>query len=237
MAITKDNLQRCKEQTSSLYIHVKPSHIMGAHIHEEGNTLTSVTNFFRKVRNIGIDRIITTYRPNVLARKVSSYEQLQYRALKGQIKLVPFQSADAVLKGMAGSAKMYNRGYEAMVKSGIIPHFYKFTDATFRTCETIKKITTYMNCDGAFICREKDGQTAISHRQKSLGERIRNEELAQNITDTLTGTPYEWMLNLSENSWPSGVEWPLESMPIPEMILRRKPLPQSYLDITANLLL
>jgi hypothetical protein len=236
MAITKDNLQRCKEQTSSLYIHVKPSHIMGAHIHEEGNTLTSVTNFFRKVRNIGIDRIITTYRPNVLARKVSSYELFWSHVKEGQT-FVPFQSADAVLKGMAGSAKMYNTGYEAMVKSGIIPHFYKFTDATFRTCETIKKITTYMNCDGAFICREVDGQMKTSHRQKSLGERIRNEELAQNITDTLTGTPYEWMLNLSENSWPSGVEWPLESMPIPEMILRRKPLPQSYLDITANLLL
>ena len=64
-----------------------------------------------------------------------------------------------------------------------------------------------------------------------------SEELAQNITDVLTGTPYEWMLDLSATSWPSDVEWPLESMPIPEMILRRKPLPQSYVDLALNLLL
>jgi hypothetical protein len=47
-----------------------------------------------------------------------------------------------------------------------------------------------------------------------LSQRI-GQDAARNITASLKGTPYEWMLDVAANEWPKGVKRPLSSMPMP----------------------
>ena len=111
----------------------------------------------------------------------------------------------------------FDRSYVAAVMAGYDVHYYTFVDVVTKTCETIEQILrNHIGCTEYTRCEESTTHTsgARVHRTQTLAERI-GSEAALNITLTLRGSPYEWMLNTSAMEWPEDVVRPLSSMPMP----------------------
>ena len=186
-------------------LHVKPEHL------KEVNPRL----FFQMAKQAGFRQILTTYRDNVLARDVSSYELGRaddhggYEA--NQI------SWDNWFHYLRQRTTQYNRAYVAAKQNDFDIHFYAFDELLRDSCSSLKQMVQKMGCAGpSFNCGNiVSKHTETSHRNVSLENRLPARD-TRSLRKQLSGTNAEWMLDLSAVVWPANVPRPIPLTPIPE---------------------
>jgi hypothetical protein len=127
-----------------------------------------------------------------------------------------FNSNHALAEILSNAVQIFDRSYVGALMAGYDVHYYSFTDVVTSTCKTIKHIVRdYIGCtDYRRDCAKEVTHTHTSHLKAPLPRRI-GKDAARNITASLKGTPFEWMLDVAANEWPKDVKRPLSSMPLP----------------------
>uniref|UniRef100_A0A7S2SV38 Uncharacterized protein n=1 Tax=Rhizochromulina marina TaxID=1034831 RepID=A0A7S2SV38_9STRA len=223
-----DKLKSCMRwygKSGGVFIHVKPWHIILAQ--KEGR-LSDPESFFRVAKAAGFSQVVASFRDNQLAREVSSYEQ-SVHYIKGKTKVAhkgeEHFSGHNIVEAFRKDVSKYNRCVNAAHNAGLPLLFFDFDYVTHNLCAATKQIVQASvasirdanrgsgGCATPSFtkCHEIIGHTTISHRKRSLSGRI-GKEAAEYVTEQLTGTEFEWMLNLSATVWPAGT--PRSAIPI-----------------------
>jgi hypothetical protein len=202
-------------------VHVKEWHIEGWKVQgrSKPKTLRNSADFFQAAKKAGFTSVITSYRENILEKEISSYEL----AKKEHAKKVSnykghddFNTLKALKEIVTSTVPTYDRTYVGALMAGYDVGFYSFTDVVTHTCRTINKVVKeFIGCsDYRRGCNKEISHTQTSHLKASLSQRI-GKDAARNITASLKGTPFEWMLDVAANEWPKDVKRPLSSIPMP----------------------
>ena len=196
-------------------MHVKQWHIEGWRVAGRGSpgTLLNSADFFQAAKRHGFTRVITSYRENLLEKEISSYELSTKMSKKDSHK---FNAKNTLTEIVSNAVQIYDRPYVGALMAGYDIHYYSFTDVVTRTCKTINHVVKdFIGCtDYRKKCEKEVSHTQTSHLKAPLTQRI-GKGAARNMTISLKGTPYEWMLDVTANEWPKDVVRPLSSMPMP----------------------
>jgi hypothetical protein len=191
-----------------VWIHVKPEHI---HLdHSSGASLKTPEEFFEAAHEAGFKVVATSFRDNQLAREISSFE-MKVGPSDSLIEQINQQQANVQLVAFFEmKIQEFNRGVQAAKTSrmAIVP--ITFSEIVEDVCGTGERVAAAAGC-AEFTCSEFDGHTDQSHHDRTLAGRVGNATAAL-IVKQLTGTPYEWMLDLDAITWPSNVARPIPPM-------------------------
>ena len=185
-------------------IHVKPEHL----VRFDDAELRTPFEFFRAAKRAGFKNVITTFRENMLDREISSYQQAVSR---GEAHL--FHTANFI-EYLEDLIELYNVAFGAALANDFNLATYPLSNLARDTCGVVQSLAmTALQCDAAkFACVEEQRQRGVS-TYGSMESRV-GHQAAEDLTEQLTGTPYEWMLNRNTTEWPSDVVRPFRSKPI-----------------------
>ena len=210
------SLQRCFEKyrdRGGVYIHVKPEHITLDEKQSRGNrrVIKSPEEFFSAAKSIGFRIVAVGWRDNQLAREISSFEMFAGKPGTPQQKF----DAEArkhftnrnMVKFFGFKTMLFNRGVIAARKNGLKIVPMSFNDIVKDVCGTSRRVAEAASCP-KFRCHIENGHTDKSHHDRGLEGRV-GKAAADHLVQELTGTAYEWMLDLEASEWPLGVPRPV----------------------------
>eukprot|EP00614_Pseudopedinella_elastica_P009628 CAMPEP_0172606686 /NCGR_PEP_ID=MMETSP1068-20121228/26893_1 /TAXON_ID=35684 /ORGANISM="Pseudopedinella elastica, Strain CCMP716" /LENGTH=206 /DNA_ID=CAMNT_0013409483 /DNA_START=600 /DNA_END=1220 /DNA_ORIENTATION=+ len=120
---------------------------------------------------------------------------------------VAMQKFGGLLATFEKVVKRQNRALAAAMANHFKIVSINFNDIVQDLCGTSRRIAYEASCP-VFHCRKEVSHTQTSHRKRTLDGRI-GPEAAGAVRIQLTGTPYEWMLDLGATSWPKGTARPV----------------------------
>mmetsp|Transcript_11949 Transcript_11949/g.23713 ORF Transcript_11949/g.23713 Transcript_11949/m.23713 type:complete len:348 (+) Transcript_11949:99-1142(+) len=189
------------------------------HSHADDSLLKTPEAFFSAAKEVGFGLVVTSFRDNQLARAVSSFE-LTGNTMKGTARFM----SQKLVASFEDDILEFNRAVSAAHATGFRVLAITFDEIVGDLCRTAKRIANAAGCSGAqdssqktstqkdgFACRVENGHTEQSHHGLDLVGRV-GAQAAQGIVRQLTGTPYEWMLDLNASSWPSGTPRPVSPL-------------------------
>ena len=216
------SLRRCFKK-GNFFTHIKPYHLTHARAtdkscrnkkssKEQGvsNTpgdcvnLNDTDSFFPAASRAGFGTVLTSFRENVLAMMVSSYE-LGERNRKRRRQ--PSKMFDFKLSYIEQKRRVYDKGLEAAAREGFLVEELSFHEITTDTCGAVSQFFSLM-ADHSAVTRferrkERTCKKFVSphvkssqgQRGKTLGQRV-GVRTAREIERMLRGSGHEWMLDL-----------------------------------------
>lgn len=206
-------MQKCIDQKGSKgwYLHVKPEHIQGRDTKGKHQVLNTPDDFFAAARDVGFVAVVLNFRDNQLARQISSFEMshgVGERFGPGTPEFLPDAHKSFVKTNMVSvfeeQAQLYNNAVLGAKRSGLHIEHLTFYNVTHNICRAAHVVAQVCAHCPEFKCTEDVRNFKAAAHKRTLDERVGPSAAASIITQ-LTGTSYEWMLDLSASSWPSDV--------------------------------
>jgi len=196
-----------------MFVMVKPSHITEgrgrwkrtADMGKDDTFVRNPDEFFRTSRDLGARFVVASRRENMLAQLISSYELTT--GFDGDHK-TDHKKFRNITGHFERSVNQYNDAVRGAMKAGfeILPT--SFNEIVGDLCGTTQRIAKAANCT-CYKCLQEVQHTGTSRREKTPENRIGRAAWAS-VKAQLSGTPYEWMLDLKASWWPKGVRRPIE---------------------------
>ena len=223
----QDCVRKAEARGKCAFIDVKPGHIDPKRLKKGRKDIHDQHTFWAAAKSAGFDSVSTTFRENVLAGHVSSEELAwakkypkkmvnnpkKHDLLPARLPTFTSNSVSAIDESIA----LYNDGYRAAVDHGLKPIYYSFSDFLSKPCDIMQMLSKRFSVSGLhpikFKCKVLTAQTDSSHPTWTLAQRI-GKKPAQRVTMYLTGSPYEWMLNLHTAQLPAGRHWKVDATPM-----------------------
>lgn len=221
---TTQRLKKCIKRDGYIYgAHIKPIHL------NRGTGPKDLTNPWMLMgsaaRKVGIELVVSVLRENFLARMVSDFD-LQFTEVgrhKGMQKgsqewldiADKFFLRRKLKQAFAEEFKRYKQGVKAARLKNISILEFTFADLTTDMCNVVQQIATAMRKLGwaAYLnrpemlenpaCQVLVGHTEVSDHKQDLAGRI-GEPAAQKVIKQLTGSKFEWMLDIEAIAPPPG---------------------------------
>lgn len=219
-----------KNDFGGVYIHVKPQHITeGPHnstvakrkwLLKHGRISITPEVFFKVAKSVGFNTVVQSYRENLLARTISSFELGIANTMGKNFHKISIDENPEILRRAAKvfdrqliyrwmlETHQFNEASKAAMAARFKVLYLPFDAIIGDVCKCAMKIAQYAQCPMPFECTYRVGHMDTSHRTQGISKRI-GKRAAYMVKDVLKGTPFEWMLNLNETRWPPGVTNPV----------------------------
>ena len=210
-------MQKCIDQKGSngWYLHVKPEHIQKRDTKGKNQVLNTPDDFFAAAREVGFVAVVVNFRDNQLARQISSFEMSHGVGQKfgpGTPEFLPDARRNFVevniINVFEEQAQLYNNAVLGAKHSGLHVEHLTFYNVTHKICDAAHVVAQVCGHCPKFECTEDVRNFNAAAHKRSIDERV-GPTAAASLAEQLTGTPYEWMLDLSASSWPSNVPRPI----------------------------
>eukprot|EP00470_Lotharella_oceanica_P007458 CAMPEP_0170198552 /NCGR_PEP_ID=MMETSP0040_2-20121228/68829_1 /TAXON_ID=641309 /ORGANISM="Lotharella oceanica, Strain CCMP622" /LENGTH=257 /DNA_ID=CAMNT_0010448559 /DNA_START=279 /DNA_END=1052 /DNA_ORIENTATION=- len=232
--VTKDKMEGCMAtsgKNGGVFVHVKPEHITKDRAAKVDGEILDPEGFFKAMKEAGFNHVVLNFRDNLLAREISSYELHTDPDVKETYEATSPEEIEALRKQYFFDVnlperfefltKRFNRCAKAAKDAGLPITAFTFPEVVGDLCGTVKNVVAKAAIHAKEASEEecqppvwKACQTEVihmdtSHRAKTLEERV-GDKAAKYIRESITGTPYEWMLDTSKQVWPEDVHRPID---------------------------
>ena len=177
------------------FVHVKPQHI-------HKSELQNQTDFFTAARDAGFTVVAASYRPNALAREVSSFELMYRKKPKNEQREHArrmFCTRNLVNIFRENRREFVSGVQAATMTKGLKVIDLSFTDLTTNLCASTHRTLSLVSPPlGRRPCVlfTDSSHSHTSHHNASLAKRIGNDA-ANCVHSALHDSPaFSWMLNL-----------------------------------------